>query len=40
MKQIRVTEEQQIELHNKKQPGESYADVLGRVYGVGGWDDE
>jgi predicted CopG family antitoxin len=35
MKQIRVTDAQRDELHSKKQPGDSYADVLKREYGVG-----
>lgn len=33
--QIRVTENQRRVLHNEKEPGESYADVLLRKYGVG-----
>ena len=36
MTQIRVTEEQRAELHSLKNPGESYADVLRREFGVGG----
>jgi predicted CopG family antitoxin len=35
MKQIRVREDQRDELHDEKQPNESYADVLERVHGVG-----
>jgi predicted CopG family antitoxin len=35
MAQIRVTDDQAEELHEKKERGESYADVLERVYGVG-----
>jgi len=35
MPQIRVTDAQRAELHDKKKPGDSYADVLKREYGVG-----
>lgn len=34
MAQIRVTEAQRKEIHNEKEPGESYADVLERVWGI------
>jgi len=32
--QIRVTKHQRDELHSMKNPGESYADILDRVFGV------
>jgi len=34
MTQIRLTEEQRDQLHGEKKPGESYADVLERKFGV------
>lgn len=34
MPQIRVSDKQRETLHDEKRPGESYADVLERVYGV------
>jgi len=35
MAQIRVTANQREVLHDEKEPGESYADVLERAYGIG-----
>lgn len=32
--QIRVTVEQRKQLHDMKEPGESYAEVLEREYGI------
>jgi hypothetical protein len=34
MAQIRVTDEQRETIHDEKKPGESYADVLERVWGI------
>lgn len=34
MAQIRVTDEQRKQLHDEKEPGESYADVLERKWDI------